>query len=216
MTDITDNQNMPPFITLDGIDGVGKSTQIENLVDYLTGKGHEVLTVRDPGSTEIGTRLRAILLDSDLEIHRRTEAMLFMSSRCEMIEKTIRPALESGKIVISDRFLLATVVYQSTVSNPQTGVSPDTLWQMGDLANDGLKPDLTLLLDMPAEQAVKRMDGPADRMESRGIDYMESVRQAFLEQLTNSSPHTAVIDAGRSPDEVKKDIVSAVSESLSL
>ena len=181
MTDITDNQNMPPFITLDGIDGVGKSTQIENLVDYLTGKGHEVLTVRDPGSTEIGTRLRAILLDSDLEIHRRTEAMLFMSSRCEMIEKTIRPALESGKIVISDRFLLATVVYQSTVSNPQTGVSPDTLWQMGDLANDGLKPDLTLLLDMPAEQAVKRMDGPADRMESRGIDYMESVRQAFLE-----------------------------------
>ncbi len=216
MTDITDNQNMPPFITLDGIDGVGKSTQIENLVDYLTGKGHEVLTVRDPGSTEIGTRLRAILLDSDLEIHRRTEAMLFMSSRCEMIEKTIRPALESGKIVISDRFLLATVVYQSTVSNSQTGVAPDTLWQMGDLANDGLKPDLTLLLDMPAEQAVKRMDGPADRMESRGIDYMESVRQAFLEQLTNSSPHTAIIDADRSPDEVKKDIVAAVSESLSL
>ena len=216
MTDITDNQNMPPFITLDGIDGVGKSTQIENLVDYLTGKGHEVLTVRDPGSTEIGTRLRAILLDSDLEIHRRTEAMLFMSSRCEMIEKTIRPALESGKIVISDRFLLASVVYQSTVSNSQTGVAPDTLWQMGDLANDGLKPDLTLLLDMPAEQAVKRMDGPADRMESRGIDYMESVRQAFLEQLTNSSPHTAIIDADRSPDEVKKDIVAAVSESLSL
>ena len=216
MTDITDNQNMPPFITLDGIDGVGKSTQIENLVDYLAGKGHEVLTVRDPGSTEIGTRLRAILLDSDLEIHRRTEAMLFMSSRCEMIEKTIRPALESGKIVISDRFLLATVVYQSTVSNSQTGVAPDTLWQMGDLANDGLKPDLTLLLDMPAEQAVKRMDGPADRMESRGIDYMESVRQAFLEQLTNSSPHTAIIDADRSPDEVKKDIVAAVSESLSL
>ena len=87
---------------------------------------------------------------------------------------------------------------------------------MGDLANDGLKPDLTLLLDMPAEQAVKRMDGPADRMESRGIDYMESVRQAFLEQLTNSSPHTAIIDADRSPDEVKKDIVAAVSESLSL
>ncbi|MGB7343865.1 MAG: dTMP kinase [Pirellulaceae bacterium] len=201
---------MPAFITLDGIDGVGKSTQIEQLSIYLADQGHDVISVRDPGSTEIGARLRAILLDSDLQIHRRTEAMLFMASRCEMIETTIRPALESGKTVISDRFLLANVVYQSIGGD----VDAETLWEMGNLANAGLKPDLTLLLDMPATESMKRIKGPVDRMEARGVDYMESVRQAFLKQLPHSGPHTSVIDASQNAADVTAAMIAAAERVL--
>ncbi len=123
-----------------------------------------MLCVRDPGTTPIGDQLRELLLGSGLHMHRRTEAMLFMASRCEMIETTIRPALAAGKTVISDRFLLANVVYQSIGGD----VSADLLWQLGQLANDGIEPDLTILLDMPASAAIKRIDRPADRMEQRG------------------------------------------------
>jgi dTMP kinase len=199
---------MSIFITLDGIDGVGKSTQIEQLSVYLGERGHDVLCVRDPGSTEIGARLRAILLDSDVTIHRRTEAMLFMASRCEMIETTIRPALAAGQTVISDRFLLANVVYQSIGGD----VEPEMLWKMGDLANAGLRPDLTLLLDMPATESMKRIKGPADRMEARGARYLESVRQAFLRELPHSGSQTAVIDAAQSPAQVTEAMLAVVAD----
>lgn len=198
------------FISLDGIDGVGKSTQATKLRQFLTDRGHEVVAVRDPGSTEIGARLREILLDSQLELHRRTEAMLFMASRCEMIETTIRPALLNGKTVVSDRFLLANVVYQSIGGD----VSADRLWQMGNWANGGLQPNLTLLLDMPAEAALERLDGPADRMEARGVDYMEQVRQAFLEQLPAASKQTAVVNADQDPKAVTKELLQAVERFL--
>jgi len=198
------------FISLDGIDGVGKSTQAARLLQFLTDRGHDVVSVRDPGSTEIGSRLRAILLDSDLVMHRRTEAMLFMASRCEMIETTIRPALLAGKTVVSDRFLLANVVYQSIGGD----VSAAQLWEMGRWANGGVQPDLTLLLDMPAEAALRRLDGPADRMEARGAEYMESVRQAFLQQLPASGPHTAVINADQPADQVTADLLTAATKFL--
>jgi dTMP kinase len=192
----------PKFISLDGIDGVGKSTQIERMSGYLSDRGHDVLCVRDPGTTEVGSRLRELLLDSDLEMHRRTEAMLFMASRCEMIESTIRPALAAGKTVISDRYLLSTVVYQSIGGNVPTR----RLWDIGHLVNDGVEPQLTILLDMPAKEAMKRMDRPADRMEKRGVEYMESVRQAFLDQLPHSGEATAVVDANQSADQVAAEI----------
>ncbi|MCP4889481.1 MAG: dTMP kinase, partial [Planctomycetaceae bacterium] len=171
--------NSPLLITLDGIDGVGKSTQIKRLTEHLQSQGREVLAVRDPGSTPIGMRLRQLLLESDLEMHRRTEAMLFMASRCEMVETTIQPALAAGQTVISDRFLLANVVYQSVGGK----ASPELLWKLGRLANGGLTPTITLLLDMPAAESMNRFDGPADRMEKRGEDYLEAVRQAFLKEL---------------------------------
>ncbi len=198
------------FISVDGIDGVGKSTQLERLNDYLRDRGADVLLVRDPGSTELGARLREILLGSNLEMHRRTEAMLFMASRCEMVEAIIKPAIAKGLTVVSDRFLLANVVYQSIGGT----VAADQLWELGLLANGNLRPDLTLLFDMPAADAAARMCGPADRMESRGIEYMESVRQAFLRELPKSSPEVAVIDAGRSPEEVTKQMLDRVAAYL--
>ena len=198
------------FITLDGIDGVGKSTQIERLITYLEQLGHETLLVRDPGTTEIGAKLRQLLLESDLELHRRTEAMLFMASRCEMVETILRPALADGKTVVFDRFLLANVVYQSVGDK----VSPELLWQMGRLANGGLVPDLTLLLDMPALNSMERIGNETDRMESRGVDYMEAVRQGFLEQLPHSSPATAIINANQSPEEVSREMLKNVAAVL--
>ncbi|MGI9474660.1 MAG: dTMP kinase [Rubripirellula sp.] len=203
-------QSASVFIALDGIDGVGKSTQIERLMQHLGDRGLHLLLVRDPGTTVIGAKLRELLLDSDLDLHRRTEAMLFMASRCEMIETSIRPALESGTTVVSDRFLLANVVYQSVGG----GVPTEQLWKMGLLANQGLLPDMTVLLDMPAEAALRRLGDETDRMERRGLEYMESVRQAFLKELPHSSPVTAVIDAGRSPDEVTAAMLHQVDRFL--
>ena len=198
------------FITLDGIDGVGKSTQIARLMDHLAEHGHETLLVRDPGTTKIGAKLREILLESELELHRRTEAMLFMASRCEMVETVLRPALKAGKTIVSDRFLLANVVYQSVGGD----VPADLLWEMGRLANGGLKPDLTLLLDMPAARSMERLGNETDRMESRGVDYMEAVRQAFLEQLPQSSEATAILNADQSPSEVSRDMLESVNRLL--
>ena len=200
----------PRLITVDGIDGVGKSTQIAAIVDFLSKRGHDVLSVRDPGSSDIGKALRAILLESDIEMHARTEAMLFMASRCEMVEQTIRPALMSGRTVISDRFLLANVVYQSVGGQ----VSPDLLWSLGEIANGGCRPDVTILLDMPAEDAMKRIDGPADRMESRGVEYMEQVRQAFLKQLWRSSETTLLINANQPATAVTNDIETKLATIL--
>ena len=198
------------FISFDGIDGVGKSTQIAKLIDHLSELGSDVVSVRDPGSTRVGARLREILLESDLSMHRRTEAMLFMASRSEMIETTVRPALDAGKTVVSDRYLLATVVYQSVGGD----VPADELWEMGLWAAGGVRPNVTILLDMPAAQSVQRLDGPADRMESRGVDYLESVRQTFLDQLPKSADHAFVINADQSPDAVTSDVLAAVSKVL--
>ena len=200
------------FLTIDGIDGVGKSTQIRALEKHLTQSGCSVEQVRDPGSSEIGLRLRELLLNSTLEMHRRTEAMLFMASRCELIESTIRPALAAGRCVLSDRFLLSNVVYQSVGGGDSNAVSTDLLWELGSLANGGLRPDLTLLLDMPAADAMARLDRPTDRMESRGVAYLEAVRQRFLEQLPHSSGLTAVINANQPPDKVSAEIRDAVAQ----
>lgn len=198
------------FITLDGIDGVGKSTQIKRLLGYFEAIGEETLLVRDPGTTRIGGKLRELLLESDLELHRRTEAMLFMASRCEMVETILLPAIADGKTVISDRFLLANVVYQSVGGV----VQPDLLWKMGRLANGGLMPDLTILLDMPAQRSMERLGNEKDRMESRGVDYMEEVRQAFLQQLPHSSDNTLVINADQSPEDVSREMLAKVKEIL--
>lgn len=208
------NVSLPPFISVDGIDGVGKSTQINAIGDLLDELDVPFIKTRDPGSSEIGKRLRSLLLDSDLQIHRRTEALLFMASRCEMVETVIHPTLKSGTAVVSDRFLLANVVYQS-ISKDGDGVPAELLWKLGNLANGGVRPNLTILLDMPAVDAMKRIDGAGDRMESRGVEYMESVRQAFLEHLPSASETTLVIDASKPAADVTREIDAKLRTFLS-
>lgn len=186
------------FITLDGIDGGGKSTQIARLVERLEGAGREVVTLRDPGSTAAGEAIRGLLLDSNLTMHRRSEALMYMAARAQLVEERIRPALAAGKWVVCDRFLLANVVYQSAAG----GESPELLWQLGAIAIAGVRPDLTLLLDLPAATSMQRLDRPADRMESRGETYLEAVREAFLREVGKAGKAYEIIDATQTIDDV--------------
>src|SRR4051812_38979100 len=137
------------FITLDGLDGTGKSTQCRLLADWLRGRGYAVVACAEPGGTELGNVLRDVLLHQS---HKRTllsEAFLFMASRAQLVAEVIQPALAAGNIVISDRFLLSTVVYQGHAG----GLDPDMLWQIGRIATSGLEPDRTIVLDLPPDEA---------------------------------------------------------------
>lgn len=194
------------FITFDGIDGAGKSTQVIRLVEALQKAGNQVVSLRDPGSTSTGEAIRGLLLDSDLQMHRRSEALLYMAARCQLVEERIRPALAENQIVVCDRFLLANVVYQSVGG----GESAERLWRLGEIATGGLRPDLTLLLDLPAERACERMDRPADRMESRGLQYMKNVREGFLTHVSEAGPEYVIIDADQHVEGIYEQVYGAV------
>lgn len=195
------------FIAFDGIDGAGKSTQIQMLVEHLNATSQQHVAVRDPGSTAAGEAIRGLVLDSDLQMHRRCEAMLYMAARSQLVEERIRPALEAGDWVVSDRFLLANVVYQSV----RGGEDPELLWKLGEIATAGIRPDLTLLLDIPATDAMQRLTRPADRMESRGIEYLEAVRNAFLTHVPRAGYRYEIIDANQSIPHMHQQILNAIA-----
>jgi len=179
------------FLSLDGIDGGGKSTQCRLLADWLRGRGHTVITCADPGGTPLGDRLREILLHQRGELCLTSEALLFMASRAQLIHTIIRPALEAGQTVLSDRFLLANVVYQGHAG----GLDPEQLWQVGLLATGGLEPDLTLVLDLPLEAASTRRRRPVDRIEGRGDDFLARVRHGFQAEAARRPERIKVVDA---------------------
>jgi dTMP kinase len=148
----------------------------------------------DPGGTLVGDELRRILLNSRAEMSSRAEALLFMASRAELVDKVIRPNLEAGRVVVCDRFVAANVVYQGHAG----GLSAEELWSIGKFSTGGLLPDLTLILDLPVAQATIRRGRDPDRLESRGLDYLERVRQGFLAEAKKGSNRFQVFDA--SPD----------------
>ena len=182
---------LAPFVSLDGIDGTGKSTQCRLLVDSLNANGIPAIGCADPGGTPVGDELRRILLSSRADMSARAEALLFMASRAELVEKVIRPNLEAGRVVVCDRFITANVVYQGHAG----GLSPDDLWSVGRFSTAGLLPDLTLILDLPVDQAAARRGRDPDRMEARGVAYLERVRQGFLMEAMRDTERFHVIDA---------------------
>jgi dTMP kinase len=195
------------FYSIDGGDGVGKSTQIGLFCDWLRSRGCEVVTCRDPGSTRLGESVRELLLHRhDLEIHRRSEMFLYMTARTQMVEEVIRPALATGKTVVCDRFLLANVVYQGHAG----GLDIDMLWQVGSVAVGGVMPDLTIVLDMPAKSATGRIDRELDRMEKQGAEFHARVREGFLAEAAKRKD-IVVIDAAQAIDKVHADIRAAVT-----
>jgi dTMP kinase len=199
------------FISLDGVDGGGKSTQVRLLAEYLQSLGHEVVSFRDPGGTKLGEALREILLHrQEIPLTGTAEMLLYMASRAELVAECIRPALESGKIVITDRFLLANVVYQGCAG----GLDPGQLWQVGEIATGGLQPDLTIVLDIAVEQALGRIERGFDRLESRGTEYMKKVRGGFLEQVSHLGSRAIVVDANAGIEVVQWRIKSSVDSLL--
>lgn len=196
------------FISLDGVDGSGKSTQIQLLCDWLRAQGREVVVVRDPGGTALGEALREILLHrQDIPLCTASEMLLYMASRAQMVDEIVRPALASGKTVVSDRFLLANVVYQGSAG----GLPVDDIWQVGRVALGGLQPDITLVLDIAPELAIQRIARGFDRLESRGLSYMQRVRAGYLEQSQRLTPPACVLDANCSVAELHHEILRVLA-----
>jgi len=199
------------FISFDGVDGVGKSTQAAQFVEWLQEQGHQVLRCRDPGSTELGERLRTLVLkDTKISIAAGSEMLLYMAARAQLVSEVIQPALAAGQVVVSDRFLLANVVYQGHAA----GLNPQDIWDVGTVATGGLEPDLTVVLDMPLEKAVGRIGRELDRMEARGLEFLEKVRQGFLREAERSPERIVVVDADQEIPEVQNDIRQVASRCL--
>ncbi len=197
------------FISLDGLDGTGKSTQCRLLADWLRAGGHSVTTCIDPGGTPLGTQLRSLVLHHRPEIDRMCEALLFMASRAQLLAEVIRPALASGDIVISDRFLLANIVYQGHAG----GLDVERLWEVGRFAAGELEPDITIVLDLLPERAAQRRGHPADRIEKRSVDYHERLRQGFLAEARRRPECIRIVDAAP-PVEVVQDAIRREVSSL--
>jgi len=191
------------FFSIDGGDGTGKSTQVELLSQWLRQRGREVVTCRDPGSSRLGEAVRELVLDRrDLVIGRSSEMLLYMAARAQLVEEVIRPALQLGKTLVSDRYLLANVVYQGHAG----GLDVQTLWEVGRVATGGLLPELTFVLDMPPTAAVARLRRDLDRMEQQGDAFHARVRQGFLDEAARCPHRIVVVNAARPLDQVQADI----------
>jgi len=195
------------FIALDGIDGSGKSSQIAPLVEWLRSRGHTVTTCRDPGSTPAGDAVRAILLDRhDLHLAPTAEMFLYMAARAQLVAEVVRPALARGEWVVSDRYLLANIVYQGHAG----GLDPEVIRRVGGVATGGLMPDLVLLLDVDLETAARRLARPLDKLENRGDGYRQRLRTGYLAEAAANPDRIVVIDATAPRDEVTARIRAAI------
>ena len=195
------------FVTLEGIDRAGKTTQARMLCEAL---GDRALAVREPGGTAVGERIRELLKDKEVTIGARAEALLFAAARAELVAEVIRPALEAGNVVVSDRFLDSSLAYQGAAR----GLGVEEVAHMNELATGGLAPDLTVLLDLPLEEAAARAGVEVDRFEAEGAGLQESVRAAYEELVASDPARWVRIDGARAPEDVHKDVLAAVERVL--
>ena len=203
------------FITFEGIDGSGKSTQLRLLGNFLRANGYDALLTREPGGTQLGLRLRAALLDAMEEVDPLTELLVFAADRAQHVRRLVRPALEAGKLVISDRYADATVAYQGA----GRGFSTELISQIVQLATEGLKPDLTLLFDLPIEESTsrtaRRSNGKnatrvsPDRLDIEKADFHARVRDAYL-QLARAEPERVKLIDTSGPVEQTQERVKGI------
>jgi dTMP kinase len=198
------------FISFEGIDGVGKSTQADLLETWLKAQGKTVVRTLEPGGTEVGVEIRKILLHHRGDLAPRAEAALFAADRAHHVASKIRPALERGEVVITDRYFDSSVAYQGAGRElSQTEVRDLSLWAVG-----GLLPDLTVLLDLPADVARNRRNGSGtepDRLESEKIEFFERARKAYLDLAKAEPNRFLVIDAAATVEQMQEQIVAKVA-----
>jgi len=194
------------FITLEGMDGAGKSTHIPTIVSMLQARGVEVVSTREPGGTSLGERLRELLLHEPM--HPETETLLMFAARREHINQVIEPALVRGAWVLSDRFTDATYAYQCG----GRGVSAEKICALEEWVQDGLQPDVTLLFDVPVEVSVARLAGARtpDKFERETADFFTCIRSAYLQRAAEQPQRFRVIDANHPLNEVKKSLESII------
>lgn len=201
------------FITFEGIDGVGKSTQADRLEAYLVSLGNQVVRTLEPGGTELGQEIRQLLLHRKGEVAPRAEALLFAADRAHHVATKIRPALAEGKVVISDRYFDSSVAYQGA----GRALSMEDVRSVNVWATDGLLPHLTVLLDLDAAAARARRNttgAEPDRMEREKIEYFEATRQAFLQLAEGEPDRFFVVDANQSVDAMQAQIQARVNQLL--
>ena len=204
------------FITFEGIDGSGKSTQLRLLTGELRLKGYNVLATMEPGGTPLGRRLREAFLETEETVAPLAELLLFAADRAQHVEFLVKPALAEGKIVVSDRFADATVAYQGA----GRGFPEKTISQIVNLATGALKPDLTLFFDLPIEKAVLRAKSRGDdetvrnRMDSETTDFYKRVREAYLKIAEKESKRFRVVDADGAVEEIRARVMEIVTSFL--
>ncbi len=193
------------FITLEGPDGGGKSSQAQCLAEYLRAENIEVLLTREPGGSPIGDQIRNVIMElENTDMDARTEFLLFSASRAQHIAEVIRPNLENGLTVISDRFFDSSLAYQGYGQR----LPLDTLKAITNFATSGLTPDLTLLLDLPVEEGLRRReaDGNWNRMDAYDIDFHRRVRRGYLELAAESPERWVILNAEQSFDALQGEI----------
>lgn len=197
------------FITIEGTDGSGKSTQIELLMDYLRKKGADVIFTREPGGTQISEKIRAIILDvNNSEMTGITEALLYAAARSQHVEEKIIPALEAGKIIICDRFVDSSIAYQGAAR----GLGAEKIMGINEAALHGIMPDMTLFFDLSPEKGIlrKKNERALDRLEKEKMDFHEKVYEGYKNLCKKYPERIKPIDADRSIDEVHSEVIEVI------
>ncbi len=198
------------FITLEGADGCGKTTQLNLLKEYLTSKGYEIVVTREPGGKGLGEKLREILLNYDGEVSDRCEAFLYLADRAQNIDTIIKPAINSGKIVLCDRHTDSSVAYQGYGREQNI----DNINMLNELAVNGVHPDLTIVFDIDTETSMERVGAEKDRLESAGIEFHKRVRNGYLEIAKKNPQRIKVVDASQTIEDVQRDVIKIIEEVL--
>lgn len=198
------------FITFEGADGCGKTTQMELLAEYLKNNGNDVLLTREPGGKGLGEKVREILLNYEGPVSDRCESFLFLADRAQNIDIIVNPAVSQGKIVLCDRHIDSTVAYQGY----GRGLDIERINKLNDIATNGKKPDLTFVFDIDVETSMKRVGKEKDRMESAGIDFHNRVRKGYLELAKQEPQRIKVLDATKSIEEIHNNVIEIINEKL--
>ena len=197
------------FITIEGTDGSGKSTQIELLMDYLRKKGADVIFTREPGGTQISEKIREIILDvNNSEMTGITEALLYAAARSQHVEEKIIPALEAGKIIVCDRFVDSSIAYQGAAR----GLGAEKIMGINEAALHGIMPDMTLFFDISPEKGIlrKKNERALDRLEKEKMDFHEKVYEGYKNLCKKYPERIKPIDADRSIDEVHSEVIEVI------
>ncbi|MGG7165106.1 dTMP kinase [Clostridium ihumii] len=198
------------LIALEGPDGSGKSTQIKMLAKYLEEKGHKVLVTREPGGTKISEKIRKIILDNDnKEMCSISEALLYAASRAQLVEEVLKPALDNGEIILCDRFVYSSIVYQGIAR----GIGEDKVKYINDIALNGMKPDLTIMINISYEEGLSRKmnQKKLDRLENCGDDFHKKVYDGY-QHLSRNTENIVIVDGNRELEVVHNEIVNEIEK----
>ena len=195
------------FITFEGADGCGKTTQLKLAAEYLKNKGYDVILTREPGAKGLGEQLREILLNYDGIVSDRCESFLFLADRAQHIDTIVVPAVDAGKIVLCDRHIDSTVAYQGY----GRGQDIEQINKLNMIATNNRKPDLTIVFDIDVETSMSRVGSEKDRMESSGTEFFNKVRHGYLEIAKQEPQRVRVLDSAKSIEEINESVIKLIN-----